>query len=84
LKGGWGFYWWMESNGGDEYPAARGRMPDVEADTRFQSFAHMPRCIPYFRGAGTAASATVRSGRPADGFPAHEIAKLRNSVHIGR
>ena len=20
LKGGWGFYWWMESNGGDEYP----------------------------------------------------------------
>ena len=20
LNGGWGFYWWMESNGGDEYP----------------------------------------------------------------
>ncbi len=20
LKGGWGFYWWMESNGGEEYP----------------------------------------------------------------
>ena len=20
LKGGWGFYWWMESGGGEEYP----------------------------------------------------------------